>query len=146
MRGVKAMRGPRTAASIADRGAVSRLMLPAGADASALPLLIGRGLRGFCDGFVAVLLPAYLLALGFGQLDVGLVSSATLIGSALATILVGLFAGRYPLHRMLTMAAGLMAATGMGFAGLSALWPLLLVAFVGTLNPSSGDVSLLKIV
>jgi MFS family permease len=136
------MRAPRTAASIAGRGAVSRLMLPAGADAGALPRLIGRGLRGFCDGFVAVLLPAYLLALGFGQLDVGLVSSATLIGSALATILVGLFAGRYPLHRMLTMAAGLMAATGMGFAGLSALWPLLLVAFVGTLNPSSGDVSL----
>jgi MFS family permease len=117
-------------------------MLPAGADASALPLLIGRGLRGFCDGFVAVLLPAYLLALGFGQLDVGLVSSATLIGSALATILVGIFAGRFALRRMLILAASLMAATGMGFAGLSALWPLLVVAFVGTLNPSSGDVSL----
>ncbi|ANB77642.1 ABC transporter permease [Paraburkholderia phytofirmans OLGA172] len=136
------MRAPRTAAAIASRGAISRLMLPAGADASALPLLIGRGLRGFCDGFVAVLLPAYLLALGFGQLDVGLVSSATLVGSAVATILVGMFAGRHPLRRMLTLAAGLMAATGMGFAGLSSLWPLLVVAFVGTLNPSSGDVSL----
>jgi len=34
-----------------------------------------------------------------------------------------------------------MAATGIGFAGLSEFWPLLLVAFVGTLNPSSGDVS-----
>ncbi|CAB3789738.1 hypothetical protein LMG28614_02983 [Paraburkholderia ultramafica] len=117
-------------------------MLPAGADVGALPLLVGRGLRGFCDGFVAVLLPAYLLALGFSQLDVGLVSSATLIGSAVATILVGMFAGRHPLRRLLTLAAGLMAATGMGFVGLSALWPLLLVAFVGTLNPSSGDVSL----
>jgi MFS family permease len=117
-------------------------MLPAGADGSALPLLIGRGLRGFCDGFVAVLLPAYLLALGLGQLDVGLVSSATLIGSALATILVGIFAGRHPLRRVLTLAAGLMAATGMGFMGSSSLWPLLIVAFVGTLNPSSGDVSL----
>lgn len=117
-------------------------MLPAGADASALPLLIGRGLRGFCDGFVAVLLPAYLLALGFGQLDVGLVSSATLIGSAGATIVVGVIGNRYPLRRMLAFAAGLMAATGMGFAGLTSLWPLLVVAFVGTLNPSSGDVSL----
>ncbi|WP_175150261.1 MFS transporter [Paraburkholderia ultramafica] len=136
------MRTPRPAASIADRGAISRLMLPAGADVGALPLLVGRGLRGFCDGFVAVLLPAYLLALGFSQLDVGLVSSATLIGSAVATILVGMFAGRHPLRRLLTLAAGLMAATGMGFVGLSALWPLLLVAFVGTLNPSSGDVSL----
>ncbi|OYD74325.1 UNVERIFIED_ORG: putative MFS family arabinose efflux permease [Burkholderia sp. CF145] len=136
------MRTPKTAPAIAGRGALSRLMLPAGADGSALPLLIGRGLRGFCDGFVAVLLPAYLLALGFGQLDVGLVSSATLIGSALATILVGIFAGRHPLRRVLTLAAGLMAATGMGFMGSSSLWPLLIVAFVGTLNPSSGDVSL----
>ncbi|EUC15604.1 major facilitator superfamily MFS_1 [Burkholderia sp. BT03] len=142
MRGVEAMRTPKTAPAIAGRGALSRLMLPAGADGSALPLLIGRGLRGFCDGFVAVLLPAYLLALGFGQLDVGLVSSATLIGSALATILVGIFAGRHPLRRVLTLAAGLMAATGMGFMGSSSLWPLLIVAFVGTLNPSSGDVSL----
>ncbi|OUL93673.1 MFS transporter [Paraburkholderia hospita] len=136
------MRTPKTAPAIAGRGALSRLMLPAGADGSALPLLISRGLRGFCDGFVAVLLPAYLLALGFGQLDVGLVSSATLIGSALATILVGIFAGRHPLRRVLTLAAGLMAATGMGFMGSSSLWPLLIVAFVGTLNPSSGDVSL----
>ena len=28
-------------------------------------LLMGRGLRAFADGFVAILLPAYLLALGF---------------------------------------------------------------------------------
>ena len=34
-----------------------------------------------------------------------------------------------------------MAATGVGFASLSSFWPLMLVAFVGTLNPSSGDVS-----
>ena len=34
-----------------------------------------------------------------------------------------------------------MVATGVGFAGFASFWPLLLVAFVGTLNPSSGDVS-----
>src|SRR5262245_31198744 len=38
-------------------------------------------------------------------------------------------------------ASFLMAATGLGFAGFSSFWPLLLVAFVGTLNPSSGDAS-----
>jgi hypothetical protein len=38
-------------------------------------------------------------------------------------------------------AALLMAATGAAFAGFSSLWPLLLVGFVGTLNPSSGDAS-----
>ena len=34
-----------------------------------------------------------------------------------------------------------MIATGLGFAGLQAFWPLLLIAFVGTINPSTGDVS-----
>ena len=52
-------------------------------------LLLARALRGFADGFVAVLLPAYLLALGLGQLEVGFISWATLAGSALATLAIG---------------------------------------------------------
>lgn len=121
---------------------MSRWLLPAGADRAARLLLVSRGLRGFCDGFIAVLLPAYLLALGFAKVDVGLISTATLAGSAVATIAVGVLANRFAARRMFMFAALLMAATGLGFAGLSALLPLLIVAFVGTLNPSSGDVSL----
>jgi hypothetical protein len=34
-----------------------------------------------------------------------------------------------------------MVLTGLGFAALDDFWPLLVIAFVGTLNPSSGDVS-----
>ena len=34
-----------------------------------------------------------------------------------------------------------MAATGVGFAGIQDFWPLVVIAFVGTLNPSGGDVS-----
>ncbi|SIT43818.1 Major facilitator superfamily MFS_1 [Paraburkholderia ribeironis] len=121
---------------------MSRWLLPAGVDSAARWLLISRGLRGFCDGFIAVLLPAYLLALGFGQLDVGLISTTTLIGSALATIVVGALARRFAPRRMFVFAAALMVGTGLGFGGLSSLLPILIVAFVGTLNPSSGDVSL----
>ena len=117
-------------------------LIPEGVDPAAAPLLIARALRAFGDGYVAVLLPAYLLALGFGSFDVGLLSSATLAGSALATLAVGAFGHRWPQRRLLRGAALLMAATGLAFAGLSAFWPLLIVAFVGTLNPSAGDVSL----
>ncbi|ACC74229.1 MFS transporter [Paraburkholderia phymatum] len=126
--------------SLTDR--MSRWILPAGVDSAARLLLASRGLRGFCDGFIAVLLPAYLLALGFGQLDVGLIGTTTLIGSAVATIAVGALANRFAARRMFIFAAALMIATGVGFGGLSSLLPILIVAFVGTLNPSSGDVSL----
>jgi MFS family permease len=105
-------------------------------------ILAARALRSFADGFIAVVLPAYLLALGLGQLEVGLVSTATLLGSALATLAVGRWGHRFSIRRLLLAAALLMAATGAGFAALSALWPLLLVSFVGTLNPSSGDASI----
>jgi MFS family permease len=124
------------------KGPLSILFLPAGVDRSAGLLLAARSLRGICDGFVAVLLPAYLLSLGFGKLTVGLIGTATLLGSAVATIVVGLLGSRYPQRALLLLAGALMTVTGLAFGFLSALWPLLVVAFVGTLNPSSGDVSL----
>ena len=104
-------------------------------------LLIGRGLRAGVDGCLAVLLPAYLLALGHGVWEVGVLSTATLLGSALATLALGAWGHRAPQRTLLLGAALLMAATGLAFAGLTGFWPLLLVAFFGTLNPGAGDVS-----
>jgi MFS family permease len=104
-------------------------------------VLTARALRGFADGCIAVVLPAYLLALGHGELEVGLISTATLFGSAFSTLAIGRWGHRFPIRRLMLAAAFLMAATGAAFAGFSSLWPLLLVGFVGTLNPSSGDAS-----
>ena len=117
------------------------MSLTAGAVSEVRLLLVGRGLRAFVDGYVAVLLPAYLLALGYDIWHVGVLSTATLLGSALATLALGAWGHRSSPRFLLLGAALLMTATGLGFAGLSAFWPLLLVAFVGTLNPSAGDVS-----
>jgi hypothetical protein len=46
------------------------------------------------------------------------------------------------MRRLLLGSAVLMALTGLGFAALSSLWPLLVVAFFGPLNPSGGDASI----
>jgi|JI10StandDraft_1071094.scaffolds.fasta_scaffold185251_1 MFS family permease len=123
------------------RGHITRLLLPSDVDPSALPLVAARALRALADGYMAVLLPAYLLSIGLGTLEVGVIATMTMLGSALATMAVGAWGHRFASGRLLRGAALLMAATGLGFAGLSSFWPLLLVAFVGTLNPSSGDVS-----
>jgi MFS family permease len=104
-------------------------------------LLVAKGLRAFGDGYVCLLLPLYLLDLGFSPLEVGIVATTTLLGSGLLTLVVGLHAWRYHYRTLLLAASVLMAGTGFGFALLTDFWPLMLVALVGTLNPSSGDVS-----
>ena len=104
-------------------------------------LLVAKGLRAFGDGYVSLLLPLYLLDLGYSALEVGLIATTTLLGSGLCSMGVGLFAHRFAYRSLLLAAAGLMAFTGMGFAFASDFWPLLLIAAIGTLNPSGGDVS-----
>lgn len=117
-------------------------LLPAGATRDARWILAGRGVRAFADGFVALLLPAYLTGLGFGAFAIGAIITATLLGSAALTIGVGLVANRFPRRRLLFCSCLLMIATGLGFAVSTGFWPLLVVGFVGTMNPSQGDVSL----
>ncbi|MFN3566230.1 MAG: MFS transporter [Burkholderiaceae bacterium] len=120
---------------------LASILAPRGAAPSARVLVAGRALRAFVDGYVAVLLPAYLLALGLDAQAVGVLATATLLGSALATLAVGAWGHRFAQRALLAGAAVLMIATGLAFASVSQFWPLLVVAFVGTLNPSSGDVS-----
>ena len=104
-------------------------------------LLLTRGVRAFGDGFVALLLPVYLIGLGFTPLQVGVLTTATLLGSAALTLAVGAIAHRVSTRRLLIAASGLMCLTGLAFAGLSGFWPLVVVGCLGTLNPSGGDVS-----
>ncbi|HEY5762241.1 MAG TPA: hypothetical protein VIS73_03450 [Rhodocyclaceae bacterium] len=98
-------------------------------------LLLGRGLRAFCDGYVAILLPVYLLALGLDPWSVGAISSATLLGSALMTLAIGQHGHRYPSRGLLLagaspalggalFAAGWLAAPLLLFGGLKIAYDL----------------------
>jgi MFS family permease len=114
---------------------------PRSAQEGIASILLARGLRAFGDGFVAILLPVHLARLGYGAAEIGLIATCTLLGSALLTLALGFTAHRLHLRRGLLVAGLLMTGTGLGFAYLQAFWPLLAVAFFGTLNPSGGDVS-----
>jgi MFS family permease len=116
-------------------------IFPPSATVDARRLIWAKGLRAIGDGFVSILLPAYLLALGHDAFEVGVLTTATLLGSAALTLVTGFVTAHFGHRRPLLWAAGLMIFTGLGFAGFQAFWPLLVVAFIGTLNPSSGDVS-----
>ena len=104
-------------------------------------LLMAKGLRAFADGYVSLLLPLYLVELGFSPLQVGVIATITLIGSGLLTFVVGLHAWRFQYRSLLLATCVLMAGTGIGFFVFVDFRALILVALIGTLNPSSGDVS-----
>src|SRR5438552_11831865 len=116
--------------------------IPQGASGDTIRVLSARGIRTFGDGFVALLVPIYLLELGFSPLAIGTIVTGTLIGTALLTLWAVMVANRYSVRRLLVAAALLMTATGAAFAVTTAFWPLLLIAFVGTMNPTSGDASI----
>jgi len=44
-------------------------------------LYVARGLRGFGDGFAIIILPAYMTILGYDAAAVGIVATASLLGT-----------------------------------------------------------------
>src|SRR5262245_28704261 len=98
-----------------------------------------RGVRGFGDGFAVIILPAYLSAIGYTPFEIGLTATTALAGSSLLTLAVGFFAPRHDLRNLLIAGAGLMLATGLAFPSAQHIGLVLLVAFAGTINPSTGD-------
>ena len=106
-------------------------------------LYAARGVRGFGDGFAVIILPAYLAEIGFDPFRIGIVATAALLGTAVSTLAVGLLGARHDLRNLLLFGAVLMAASGLAFAQVEHIAFVLLVAFVGTMNPSTGDLGLL---
>jgi MFS family permease len=102
-----------------------------------------RALRGFGDGFAILILPVYLTAIGFSPKEIGFVASASLLGTAALTLIVGFIAPRFELRNLFLAGAGLIVLTGLIFPWAEALASVLLVAFIGSINPSGGDLGML---
>jgi MFS family permease len=108
-----------------------------------LLLYAARGTRGFGDGFAIIILPAYLSAIGYDPAQIGIVATASLLGTALLTLTIGAIAARFDLRSLLLTGACLMACTGLAFPNVEHFAFVALVAFVGTVNPSTGDLGVL---
>src|SRR5687767_15532739 len=108
---------PSTASSCSTAtGPCPRSSNPCGIELTdARRVVVVRALRGFADGFVSVLLADHLLDLGYSPFRVGVVVTATLVGSAVLTLLVGLTGHRLGFRVLLLGASALMLATGIGF-------------------------------
>jgi MFS family permease len=110
------------------------------------PLLLlyaARAIRSFSDGFAVIILPAYLAELGFDPFRIGVVATVALFGTALATLTIGLLGSHYNPRGLLVIGALLMAATGVAFAVVEQFAIIAIIAFVGTINPTSSDLGIL---
>lgn len=116
-----------------------RRWLPPSTTVDARRILLARAVRAFADGYAIVLLPYYLAALGHGPIAIGVITTVTLLGSSVLSIGVGMVANPVRRRPLLLAGAGLMVATGFGFAGFGDYGPLLVVAAISTLSPSSGS-------
>jgi len=106
-------------------------------------LYTARCLRGFGDGFAVIVLPAYLSAIGLNPIEIGLVATASLLGTAVFTLLISLIAPRHDLRNMVLLGAALMVLTGVAFPRFEHAALIAGVAFIGTINPSTGDIGVL---
>ena len=79
----------------------------AGQGSAVATICAARALRDFGDGFVAVLLPVYLTAMGMGAFEVGFVATLALLGSALMTLGIGVLGARIDQRLLLIAASGL---------------------------------------
>jgi len=113
------------------------------APSNILLLYCARAARGFGDGFATIVLPAYLTLIGYDPIQIGIVATASLLGTALFTLAVGAIAPRYDLRTLMLGGACLMMLTGLAFPIFNDVAIVALVAFIGTINPSTGDLGIL---
>jgi MFS family permease len=102
-------------------------------------LVAGQGVRAAGYGFTAVLLGALLAARGFSSVQVGVVLTALIAGTALASLAVGRFGDRFGRRRSYAVFFAGIAVAGVVVAAGAPLWVLLVVALTGTLSTDVVD-------
>lgn len=103
-------------------------------------ILLARALRTFGYGFLSVVLALYLARLDLDSFQIGLLLTASLLGSVLLTLLFTAVADRWGRRRVLMSCALLMALSGVVFAFSDQPWLLLAASLTGTISATSGEV------
>ncbi len=101
-------------------------------------LFAGRGLRSLTQGYLSIVVPLYLAALGYSAVQLGLVFTAASVGSAILAATVGLLSDRYGRKTFLVILGLLTAVGGVVFAASSSFVVLLVAGAVSTIGRGGG--------
>ena len=102
-------------------------------------LIVGQGVRAAGYGFTAVILGAILADRGYSPVRAGVVLTAMIAGTALASLVVGRLADRVGRRRCYAVFFLAIAAAGAVVAAGAPFWLLLIVALTGTLSTDVVD-------
>jgi MFS family permease len=104
-------------------------------------LLLGaRIVRTFSYGFLSVILAIYLKLIGFGDIAIGLVLTATLVNSVFFNLLSSVYADKVGRRNILVLYAVLMIASSVIFFVTDNYVALVIAALVGTINVTGSEV------
>ncbi len=103
-------------------------------------LFAARVARMFGYGFLAVVLALYLAALGFDEIQIGLLLTLTLIGDTAISLWMSTQADRHGRRWMLVLGSLLVLGAGLVFIGSGRFLVLLIAATIGVISPSGYEV------
>ena len=102
-------------------------------------LITARIVRTFSYGFLSVILAIYLNLVGFNEILIGFILSATLANSVIFNLFSSFFADRIGRKKILIIYAALMSVSGGIFLITENYIGLVLAAFIGTINVTGSE-------
>ncbi len=103
-------------------------------------ILASRAIRAFAYGFLSVTLAIYLKIIGLQEIEIGILITFALIGSAISTFLVSIYSDVFGRRRTLIILGSTMAVSGVIFAFSTNYAVLLVAALLGTINVTGTEV------
>jgi MFS family permease len=103
-------------------------------------LLAARTLRTFAYGFLSVVLAIYLKLIGFNDLYIGFILTATLLNSVIFTLIASFYADRVGRRKVLIAYSALMSISGLVFFLTNNYIALIVSAFIGTINVTGTEI------
>lgn len=102
-------------------------------------LLSARIVRTFSYGFLSMILAIYLSLIGFDEILIGFILSATLVNSIIFNLFSSFFADRIGRKKVLIIYASLMGISGGIFFATENYFALIIAAFIGTINVTGSE-------
>jgi MFS family permease len=113
--------------------------MPRTAEPTVWLVFVAKAVRTFCYGYLGVLLPLHLAALGLGPTGIGTAVTLTLVASALLTLLIRRPAERLGSRTALVLLAALSVAAGVLLATARTPALVVLAAMLGNVAVSAGE-------